>query len=136
MGFFDKLVKAFNSESVEEVKPIHEFIWCNTTPDVVGQSGYIGAELNDDFLSFYLVDPKNTKVHTIKSYQLNTTVTEAINDKWFNYKLSTEKEKIMVLSPNSSCCQVFTDRFAIAYNSKPKILEITIPYNYINHDLV
>lgn len=133
MGFFDKLVNAFHGESAEESKPVHEFIWCNTTPDVMGQSSYIGAELNDNFLTFYLVEPKDTKVHTIKAYQLNRNA-ELINDKWFGYKMSPEKEKILVLSPYSSCCQVFTDRFAIAYNNKPKILEITIPYNYINHD--
>lgn len=134
MGFFDKLINSFKIESIEEAKPVHEFIWCNTTPNVMGQSSYIGAELNDSFLTFYLVDPKDTKVHTIKSYQLNTHIVEMISDKWVEYKMSPEKEKILVLSPQASCCQIFTDRFAISYNNKPKILEITMPYNYINHD--
>lgn len=131
MGFLYKWINSFKAESNEEAKPMHEFIWCNTTPNVVGQSSYIGAELNDDFLTFYLVDPEDTKIYTINSYQLTDQIAEAITNKWIDYKMHPEKEKILVLSPQTSCCQVFTDRFVVCYDSKPKILEITMPYDYL-----
>lgn len=134
MGFFDKLIGAFKPENIEEPKSVHEFIWHNTTSTDTVPKDYIGAELYDSFLTFYLINPKGTKIQTIKAYELSKDATDRIDTKWFDYTMTTEKEKILVLDPTCDCCQVFTDCFAIMYNGKIKVLEITIPYHYITHD--
>lgn len=134
MGFFDKLISALKPENIEEPKSVHEFIWTNPTSNDTGPKDYIGAELYGSFLTFYLINPKGTKIQTIKAYELSKDATDRIDTKWFDYTMTIEKEKILVFDPTCDCCQVFTDCFPIMYNGKIKDLEITIPYNYITHD--
>ena len=133
MGILDRLMSIIKCDDTEPTVSSHEFLWCNTSTEVTNQSYYIGAELVENFLSFYLVDPKNKNVNTIKSYQIDNNIINGIDKTWFNFKDTGDKYKIIVLSPYGSGCQVFTDTFVIDNSAVcgPKILEITIPYTYL-----
>ena len=133
MSIINRIMSVIKPQDDEPIVSSHEFIWCNTSNEVTGQSHYIGAELVDNFLVFYLVDPKNKNMNTIKSYQIDNNLINGINKTWFNFKDTGDKYKIIVLSPYGSGCQVFTDTFVIDNSNTcgPKILEITIPYTYL-----
>lgn len=158
MGFLSKLITSMAKEDAHSISELfsimgkedaqrqdfvnsHEFIWMNTKTNIYSQSYYIGAELVDDFLTFYLVIPSKRISHIIKSYQLTSAITPynsikgnaIINSDWFNYTETTDKIKILVISPWANGCEVFTDRFIFdAHNiSNIKILEITMPKEFI-----
>lgn len=133
MGILDRIMSVIKHQDDEPTVSSHEFIWCNTSNEVTGQKHYIGAELVDDFLTFYLVDPKNKNMSAIKAYQIDDIFSKAIDKDWFNFKDTGDKYKILVFSPYGPGMQVFTDTFVIenTINKNPKILEITIPYTYL-----
>ena len=61
----------------------YEFIWMNTNTNITAQGMYIGAELIDDILIFYIINPAKKTVKAIKGYLLNHSISESINKDWF-----------------------------------------------------
>lgn len=113
----------------------YEFIWMNTNTNITAQGMYIGAELIDDILIFYIINPAKKTVKAIKGYLLNHSISESINKDWFGYKENSDKYQVTIFQPNGETSQVFTDQFVIYIkNVDVKILEITMPYNYITTD--
>ena len=87
---------------------IHEFIWTNTNTEISGQGYYIGAELQyNSVLTFYLVIPSKNICEIIKSYLIPNTLFPnenlpkyPINENWFNYTSTPDKDRIIVFPPN------------------------------------
>ena len=111
----------------------HEFIWVNSHSNIFAQGTYVGVEMNDNFLNFYLVNPIKKIIHLIKSYQIIDTVKNNINRDWFVYSESPDKYKLTIFPPyGENGLQVFTDKFVIYRKREDvKILEITIPHIFI-----
>lgn len=142
MGFIDNLKKYFktNIEEISEPNPIGsiEFLWINTNTHTVSQGYYIGAQLNDNFLSFIFVIPENNSCQIIKSYEINknfinsTNSIQNINDSWFEFSESKDKDFIKVCPKFTKSYEIFTDRFVLKCDKFTKLLEITIPNCIIN----
>ena len=77
----------------------HEFIWVNSHSNIFAQGTYVGVEMNDNFLNFYLVNPIKKIIHLIKSYQIIDNVKNNINRDWFVYSESPDKYKLTIF-PN------------------------------------
>lgn len=117
---------------------VHEFIWTNTNREISGQGYYIGAELqHNSVLAFYLVIPSKNICEIIKSYLIPNTLFPnenlpkyPIDEKWFNYTSTPDKDRITVFPPNKfSSMEVHTRQFVIDAGAitKVKFLEITVP---------
>ena len=108
----------------------YEFIWLNTHSNVHAQGTYIGAQILDNLLIFYLVNPVKKVIHCLKAYQINCA--DKITKDWFVYKETPDKYQVTVISPYTNGDYIFTDEFVIHRRTEDvKILEIKIPYNYI-----
>ena len=116
----------------------HEFIWINSHSNIFAQGTYVGVEMIDNFLNFYLVNPIKKIIHLIKSYQIIDSVKDNINREWFVYKESPDKYKLTVFPPyGENGVQIITDQFVIYRRHEDvKILEINIPINYITFNKV
>lgn len=117
---------------------IHEFIWTNTNTEITGQGYYIGAEIvHDCILNFYLVIPSKGICEFIRNYLIPNTLfpndklpTYPIDERWFNYTSTPDKDRISVLPPMLfKSLEVSTRQFAIDAGAitKVKFLEITVP---------
>ena len=97
------------------------------------QGTYIGAQILDDLLVFYLVNPVKKIIRCLKAYQINCA--DKITKDWFVYKETPDKYQITVISPYAHGVRIITDEFVIYRRSEDvKILEIAIPYDYITSD--
>lgn len=116
----------------------HEFIWINSHSNIFAQGTYVGVEMIDNFLNFYLVNPIKKIIHLIKSYQIIDSVKDNINREWFVYKESPDKYKLTIFPPyGENGVQIITDQFVIYHRHEDvKILEINIPINYITFNKV
>ena len=114
---------------------VHEFMWCNTESNITAQGNYIGIEHIDGLIAFYLVNPNKSDLKCIQSYQLNANIYECINDTWIHYTETPEKDKILILSPFAKAHRVFTNTFVYNNGNKYKILEITMPFVYLNNEI-
>ena len=111
----------------------YEFIWISTHSNVHAQGTYIGAQILDDLLVFYLVNPVKKIIRCLKAYQINCA--DKITKDWFVYKETPDKYQITVISPYTHGVRIITDEFVIyRRNEDVKILEIAIPYDYITSD--
>ena len=119
-------------ETTNEFK-CHKFIQINSHSNIFAQGTYVGVEMNDNFLNFYLVNPIKKIIHLIKSYQIIDNVKNNINRDWFVYSESPDKYKLTIFPPyGENGLQVFTDKFVIYRKREDvKILEITIPHIFI-----
>ena len=128
----DKIVIEAKEEHTDEFGS-YEFIWINTRSNVHAQGTYIGAQILDDLLVFYLVNPVKKIIRCLKAYQINCA--DKITKDWFVYKETPDKYQVTVISPYAHGVRIITDEFVIYRRSEDvKILEIAIPYDYITSD--
>lgn len=128
----DKIVIEAKEEYTDEFGS-YEFIWINTHSNVHAQGTYIGAQILDDLLVFYLVNPVKKIIRCLKAYQINCA--DKITKDWFVYKETPDKYQVIVISPYTNGGHILTDEFVIYRRTEDvKILEIKIPYRYITSD--
>lgn len=133
----DKIVIKAKEEHTDEFGSdefgSYEFIWINTHSNVHAQGTYIGAQILDDLLVFYLINPVKKIIRCLKAYQINCT--DKITKDWFVYKETPDKYQVTVISPYTNGGHILTDEFVIYRRTEDvKILEIKIPYRYITSD--
>lgn len=141
MKFLDKLKEIFVSkEEIDLDNRSIELFWSNTNHNITSQGFYIGAELLDNFLTFYYIIPRKNIFSIIKSYQIddkyinNDDIVMNIDPSWFTYNdLSIDKYYIQIFPTFDKTFEIITDSFVIVQDgNKSKIIDISIPVCLIN----
>lgn len=144
MKFLDNIKEIVNIFSTKDEIDLDnrsiELFWVNTSHNVTSQGFYIGAELLDNYLTFYYMIPSKNIFYTLKSYQINDKyinnddLSMIINPSWFTYNdMSTDKYYIQIFPTFDRQFEIITDSFVIIQDgNKSKIIDISIPVCLIN----